>query len=494
MEDSSLMAPADADLPTVNRDQGVNGGAAAGGAPADAQQRPGFVRRQISARLAALIALRGTRTGKAAWRASMWSATSYGAQTAMRFVSRLVLAKLLSNAAPMGDVAVITVILAGLEMISDLGIGFGIVQHQRAGERIYLGTAFSVQAVRGVAIWAIASALAAPVAWIYHAPGLMGLLLFGALSTLFKAFANPGVWLHTRNMTLRAPTLLTIFSEIAGFVVTIMWTVLAPSAWAIVGGTVASAAVYAAVSHFVGARARFAWDKQVGREIMQFGGWMILSSGTYFLASRGESLMLRGSVPDVEFGCFAFASMLVTTPVAAITQLASQVFFPMLASAVRENDGKAERQFKLGKWAFTGLALCFVWGCVFVAPPAIGLMKLRPTFAALAWMVPLLGLRAALDIFGSPTGSLLFACGASRYSAWANIVRLLVLVSGLYLTVGHWGLRGAIWVLLGAPAISYFAMLPGVRRYMPSALRTDVGALLVFWMGAAAAFALHASL
>jgi O-antigen/teichoic acid export membrane protein len=445
----------------------------------------------LGVKLATLFALGATTTGKTALRASVWSAASYGSTTVLRFVSRLVLAKLLTNAAPMGDVAIIVVILAGLEMISDLGIGFGIVQHQRAGERIYLGTAFSVQAIRGVAIWAIASALALPVAWIYHAPSLTGLLLFGSMSTLFRAFANPGVWLHTRNMTLRAPTLLTIASEVTGFIVTIAWTITAPSAWAIVGGTVVSAAVYSGASHLLGGSTKFAWNRQVAREIIQFGGWMVLSSGTYFLSSRGESLMLRGSVPDIDFGCFAFASMLVTTPVAAITQLASQVFFPMLASAVRENEGKAERQFKLGKWAFTTIALCFVWGAVFIGPPAVALMKLRPTFAGLAWMVPLLGIRAALDIFVSPTGSLLFACGASRYSAATNIVRLLVLIVGLSLTVAHWGLHGAIWVLMGAPAISYLAMLPGVRRYMPSALRTDLAALAVFWLGVSAALALH---
>jgi O-antigen/teichoic acid export membrane protein len=217
---------------------------------------------------------------------------------------------------------------------------------------------------------------------------------------------------------------------------------------------------------------------------------MILSSGTYFMASRGESLMLRGSVPDIDFGCFAFASMLVTTPVAAITQLASQVFFPMLASAIREDRLKAERQFRRGKWVFTAIALVFVWGAFFVGPPIVTLMHLPKSFAGLVWMVPLLGLRASLDIFVSPTGSALFAGGASRYSAWANVVRLIVLVSGLYFTVGRWGLSGAIWVLVGAPAVSYLALLPGLKRQMPGALRTEVTALLVFWLGAGIALAI----
>jgi O-antigen/teichoic acid export membrane protein len=232
----------------------------------------------------------------------------------------------------------------------------------------------------------------------------------------------------------------------------------------------------------------------MSRDIVHFGGWMLLSSATYFLSSRGESLMLRGSIPDAEFGCFAFAVMLVTTPVTAITQLASQVFFPMLAASVREDRQRAERQFKRGKWAFTAVALCFVWGAIFVGPLIITLMRLPKAFEGLYWMVPLLGVRASLDVFVAPTGSVLFAAGASRYSAWANVVRLIVLVGGLYATVGHWGLHGAIWVLVGAPAISYFALLPGVRRLMPGALRVELANLAVFWIGAAIALAIHFSI
>lgn len=429
--------------------------------------------------------------GKTAARASVWSAAGYGVSTVLRFVSRLVLAKLISDATPMGDVATVVVILAGLEMISDLGTGVLIVQHKRGSDREFLGTAYSVQALRGVGIWLIACLIAQPVALVYHDPELFGLLLFGALSTLFRSFANPGVWILTRNVDLRGPTLLTVGSEVTGFVVTIAWALVAPSAWAIVGGTVAASAAYAAFSHLLGERARFSWNPQMARQITRFGGWMLLSSGTYFLSSRGEILLLRGSVTDLEFGCFAFASMLVTTPLTAVTQLASQVLFPTVASSIREDPQRAESQFRRSKWAFTALALCFAWGGMFIGPVIIDLLKLNETFVGLTWMVQLLGLRAAMDIYCAPTGTLLFAFGASRYSAWANVVRLIILVAGLYYTTARWGLEGAFWVLVCAPMIAYLALLPGMYAHMPSSLRIEAktgavliaGVLLTFLLG-----------
>ena len=83
--------------------------------------------------------------------------------------------------------------------------------------------------------------------------------------------------------------------------------------------------------------------------------------------------------------------MITPTPVTAITQLASQVFFPMLAASIREDRDRAVRQYARGKWAFTAIALCFAWGAIFVGPPVLALFKLPKGFGDLAWMVPLLG-------------------------------------------------------------------------------------------------------
>lgn len=454
--------------------------------------RPGRTRAQgLSDLLASLVALRNSAPALLAFRASAWSVAGYGASTVLRFISRLALAKLLHDSTPMGDVAIIVVILAGLEMISDLGIGFNIIQHKRGEDHVFLGTAFSVQAIRGIAIWGIASLLAAPVGWIYHDSELTGLLLFGALGTLFRAFASPAVWVFTRRVDLKAPTLLTVASEVAGFIVTITWSFLAPSAWAIVGGSVAAAVVYTAGSHMMGAPVlKFAWDGKLARQIAQFGGWMVLSSSTYFLSSRGETLMLRGSIPDAQFGTFAFATMLVTTPVSAITQLASQVFFPTLASAIREDPHTALRLYTRSKWMFTLIALCFAGGGMILGPPLVALLGLKGSFVGLEWMVQLLGLRAALEIYTAPTGTVLFASGASRYSAIANVVRLIVLVVVLSLTLKIWGLQGAFIALIGAPLLAYSALMPGMGKHMPGSLRVEAFAMVALLAGSAVATAI----
>jgi O-antigen/teichoic acid export membrane protein len=452
--------------------------------PARGQVGPRSARRvTLTERLAGL---RQSAQARAAAGASAWSIGGYAATTVLRFTSRIVLAKLLPNAGPMGTVAVVATILGGLELISDLGIGVNVVQHERGAEPAFLGTAFSVQALRGVALWILASAIAFPLSWLYHDPQIAPLLLFGALGVLFRCLISPALSVMSRNLQLRIPTLISFTSEIVGFAVTVAWTLKAPSAWAMVAGTVATSACYAVGPHVFSTRIGFRWDRQAARSIVHFGAWILVATAAWFLSSRGETLMLKGSVPDIAFGCFAFASMLVSTPTTAVTQLGSQVFLPMMSAWLRDTPLAAPRQYRRARWLFTGLALCWAGGAILLGPMLVKLLHLNASFAGLGWMVQVLGFRAAQDVLSTPLTALLLATGSSRFSARASTVRLVAMMAGLLLTVPRWGLQGAMFALCGASLVSYLAMLPGTNRLLPGAARLELASFLLFLAGSAA--------
>lgn len=453
--------------------------------PADAD-----IRVRLSEMTQTILRMGRSAQGVKALRASGWTMLGYGTSTVLRALSRIILAKLLVNAAPLGNAAVVATILAGVEMISDLGIGAKIIQHGKEFNARFLKTAFSVQLLRTLLLWSLTVAAAYPISWLYHDPELAGLLLFGATSVLARGMANPGLWALSREVQLRTPMILGVCAEVFGFAVTMIWMFIQPSAWPLVAGTVASGAAYAVGSHLVGPRIGLAWDRSAARDILTFGGWTILSTGTWFLCSRGETLMLKGSIPDIEFGCLAFATLLVQTPLSAINQLGTQVHFPMMASWIRDDTAVVQRQFLRSKWAFTAVALCVSWGGILLGPTLVDLLHLNKTYASLSWMVQILAFRAAQDAYGTPSANLLLASGELRYSAVANIVRLTVLVVGLLITLPIWGLKGAIWVLVSAPIISYFVLVPGVRRHVRGAIRLEFLTLSTFLGGTLAAAAL----
>jgi O-antigen/teichoic acid export membrane protein len=430
-----------------------------------------------------LTGLRQSAHARAVVGASAWSVGGYAATTALRFTSRIVLAKLLPDAGPIGTVAVVATILGGLELISDLGIGANVIQNKRGEEAAFLGTAFSFQALRGIALWIVASAIAYPLSWLYHDRTVAPLLLFGSLGVLFRCLISPALSLMGRNLKLRIPTLVSFSSEVIGFAVTVIWAIKAPSAWAMVAGSVATSACYAIGSHLFSARIRLAWDRDAARSIVHFGAWILVGTAAWFLSSRGETLLLKGSVPDIAFGCFAFASMLVSTPTTAVTQLGNQVFLPMMSRWLRDDPAVAPRQYARARWAFTALSLCWAGGAILLGPILVKLLRLNASFSGLGWMVQFLGFRSALDVLATPLSGLLLATGSSKLSARASTVRLLVMMAGLALTVPRWGLHGAILALCGASLVSYLAMLPGTNRLLPGVAKLELGNFAIFLVG-----------
>src|SRR5438067_1658543 len=96
-------------------------------------------------------------------RGSVWALVGHAGSQALRLGGNLVLWRLL-HAEAFGLMAIVNVLMQGLAMFSDVGIGPSIIQNERGGDPKYLDTAFTIQALRGFALFAVATAAAVPVA------------------------------------------------------------------------------------------------------------------------------------------------------------------------------------------------------------------------------------------------------------------------------------------------------------------------------------------
>jgi O-antigen/teichoic acid export membrane protein len=418
-----------------------------------------------------------------ALRGAAWSTLGYGGTQGLRVVATLVLARHFLGPEPFGVVGLVGVFLAGLAMFSELGLVANVVQHARGDEPRFLNTAFTIQAVRGVLIWVVAAGAAYPLAVFYKQPALFALLMVAAISEVIRGLVSTGIFTFTRHVNLRALTLLTIASEAVGVVVAIVWAYASPSAWALVARTVAAAIVYAAGSHLIAKlRVRFEWDRAAARDILHFGGWISLATATYFLGGQGERLILGKFITAAELGCFSLALMVSSVPAAGINQLVGQIFLPVLSKSVRTNQSTTRRDFLRARKLFCGVALITAVGFLICGKPFVNLV-LPEKYEMAGWMLQLLGLRVALDIFAAPASTLVMAYGKTQYSASANTLRLILMVAGIWLAFGYLGLGPAIIALVVAQAVSYIPLIAGIRRLLPEAggaeLRWYVGFLAV---------------
>ncbi|MGA7048812.1 MAG: oligosaccharide flippase family protein [Candidatus Sulfotelmatobacter sp.] len=431
------------------------------------------------AAIAALRIVPGNRTLGAsarsllAIRGSAWTMAGYGGGQLLRLATQLLLARMLLGPNAFGLVALVSVFLSGLELLSDLGVGTDVIQHPRGDDPVFMNTAFLIQAGRGLILWAIAAALAYPFASFYHQPLVRSMIVVAAISVGLRGFASSSIWTMTRHVQIAKLTALNLGGDFVGFVVAVVWAIVSPTAWALVVGRVASSAVYVIGSHLVSEHpVSWDWDSRDAKDIFVFGTGMFLSSATYFLSGEAERLAIGKFITLAELGCFSLALALSWGPSRALQQVISQVFFPLIARAAREDRSAATRDYR--KVRVLLLAISSVLGCGFILfGPFVVHLLLGPKYADAGWMLQLLGFRAALELFSSATTAMLFAVGVSSYSAFGNIAKLVFLSVGLTIAFTKYGFREAIWVLALSQLASYVPQFCGLKKHMASLMTIE---------------------
>ncbi|HYE61210.1 MAG TPA: oligosaccharide flippase family protein [Phycisphaerales bacterium] len=419
-----------------------------------------------------------------AMKASAVSAGGFALMQVLRFVQNLYVADQISVSA-YGQVGLVMLVISGLMLLSDIGIATNVVQSRRGDDPVFLNTAYSMNVVRGGALWLIAAIIAFPFAASNHNPDLVGMLVIAASTTCIRGLSSSALWTATRHVQMHKITALNVGSEVIGFIVALVWVWQSPTAWALIGGSVAAASAFAIGSFFMGQRPKLEWESAAARELISFGVWLFLSTATYFAASQAERLLLGWTVTKDELGWFTMAFMLASAPTRAIQQLFEQVFFPLVSRLCRDDPARAMLQFRRVKLIAFGLACGAAIVCILGGPFAVEKLlddKYKPS----GWMLQLLGFRAALDILMGPTVNMLFASGQSKFAATGNVMRLAVLAPGLWITLRYFSLREAVWVLTLAPLAGYAATLHAVRRHLRAAFTLEwVTMIALIFLGGA---------
>ena len=408
-----------------------------------------------------------------------WTMVGYGVGQVLRLVSTLLLARLLVPEA-FGLVALVNVFIGGLEMLTDLGIGLDVVQHKNGDDPLFINTAFLVQCARGILIWVIATLLAFPFARFYHQPAIIALAAVASVSVLLRGFAGGSVWILLRHVQIGKLTTLNVSSDFIGFVVSVIWALISPTAWALVAGRVATGLAYMIGSHLIpGHVASLKWDRSAARDIMMFGTGIFLSSATYFLSGEAERLVIAKFVTVAALGCFSLALSLSGAAPGVIMQVAGQVFFPMISKALREDRSRAAKHYRKTRFVFTALSIIVGVGFVAYSHRLVALI-LPPKYEMTGWILQLLGWRAAQVIFASPAVNLVLACGDSKAAAISNTVRLVAMLAGLGVAFSYFGLHAAIMVLAFSATAGYLVYIVAVGRHLRSVLPAEIGGFLLF--------------
>jgi O-antigen/teichoic acid export membrane protein len=224
-----------------------------------------------------------------ALRGSAFTAGAYALTQAMRLASNLILTRLLAPDA-FGVMAIVSVVLIGMIMFSDVGVSASISQSKRGDDPDFLNTAFTIHAFRGTMLWAVVFALAWPLAQFYDEPQLVWLLPVAGV-TLFIAGFNPTrIDTANRHLLLGRVTALDLLAQAIGIVAMVLLALVFKSVWALVVGSIIGSLAKLVLMWFYmpGESNRFHWDKTSGHELIHFGKWIFMSTACGFALAQGD--------------------------------------------------------------------------------------------------------------------------------------------------------------------------------------------------------------
>lgn len=372
-----------------------------------------------------------------------WTVVFFGLAQLLRFGSSLVLTRLLIPD-DFGIMAVVSSVLIGIGLFSDLGITTSLVQSARGMDMAYRNTAWTLQIIRNLLLCVLTVACAPLFALAYPLyPGLTELIQVSALGTLIQGFGSMGVVLLDRNLNVARKAVLDLSTQIVSIATMVTWALWKPSPWALVMGSLVGSLFGVSLGHILYGKDRLCWERPAVSALLTWGKWAFLSSGLMFLAGQADRLMFGIFVPAAVLGVYGLALQLASLAPELVGRLFRKIMFPalcrnwQLSKPLQETFKKCTTPLMVvGGWGLSGL----IGG----GEQVVNLLY-RSEYADAGWMVRMLafGLWFGGVLCGA-RGCALVATGGLRKNTVATLVKLLSMLVLMPIGYIFAGFAGAI--------------------------------------------------
>lgn len=427
--------------------------------------------------------------------AATWSVAAYGVGFATRLGGNLILTRLLSPD-DFGLMALLGVVVAGLYLLSDFGITPCVIRSERGDEQRFLDTAWTVTILRGAGLFVVSCAVAYPASLFYEDPRLTYMLpVLTSGSLLLASFRSTKVITAERHLDAKRVNLLELSTQLTSLVVMVAWAWIAPSAWALVIGAIASSSIQVLLSFvmFRGRGNRFAWDRSALDELVRFGRWVMLSTALSFFATQTDRAVLGKLVSLSTLGVIGLGLQLADLPKQLVARVGGQVLLPTMSKLMHLPRGdlrdliqRQRRRFL--PWA----ALAFALGCA-LSDVAVAIMY-DERYAAAGWVASTMLISAWIALLSLSVDSALIAFGKPKYVATANFGVALMNFVAIPLGYITYGVLGAV-VALAARQVCYYVVISvGLNREHLGCGRQDAVFSVLFVVAFAGALALRMGL
>lgn len=406
---------------------------------------------------------------------------------AVRLGSNLILTRLLIPE-HFGLAALVAVVLTGLHMLSDVGVGPALIQHPRGDEPAFYRTAFTIQVIRGFSLALVAVAIAWPMAAFYDLPDLGWMIPIAAVTPLIEGFASTKVFRENRHLRLDRVIAIDVLAQLLSALSMALVAWQTRHVASLLVGGIAGALLRVALGHFwlPGERDGFGWDRESRHALVKFGRWVLVSTAITFVSLQIDRMMLgRLVTPDV-LGMYSIAVTLALVPRDVFGRLTFQVAYPWVARLLEGSDSaRALRSLRV-----RALSVLAVPVGVFVgASDAVFQLLYDARYAGGGTIVALLGIGTWLNIVGMSYVVIVLARGWPRWISYGMGIKAVTFAALAAPVHANYGIFGVATLMATSEVAIAIVAAFGLRRLGVASVAIDVGTTAVMLTSAALVYA-----
>ncbi|MEO1606432.1 MAG: oligosaccharide flippase family protein [Pseudomonadota bacterium] len=435
--------------------------------------------------------LQGEQLRARALRGTAFTILLFGVQNALRLGSNLILTRLLFPEA-FGLMALVHVVVAGINLFSDIGMGSAVVRSPRGDDPVFLGTAWLVQVIRGLVTYAILLAVAPLAAGFYEEPVLAAMIMVAGLQLVFAGFTSISQLTANRHLRLGRYTMLQVLAQTIGITAMVLLAWQMRSVWALVIGGLLHPAIFMVLSHLFlpGHKIKLGIERAALVEIFNFGKYIFLATVAGFFILHGDKAVLGKLVTLEALAIFTVALVFLQAVVDLSGNVTQRIIFPLYAQrppgASRENWHAATR----ARWLLSCGAFGLAGTLALIGDPLIRFLY-DQRYEGAGPILVLLSVCVLPRMIVLSYPRLASAAGHTGRFATYQIGVALVQTTLLVLLVSRFGIIGAPLAMAASQIIAYPGLVLLTRRYGGQDYRHDAGMLAVALLIAWVALSLH---
>ena len=406
---------------------------------------------------------------KKAVRGGIWVFALRITNRGLGFIRTIILARLLAPE-DFGLLGIAMLAVSTVDAFSQTGFQTALIQKNKNVER-YLDVAWTALSIRGIILFLILFLSAPLVANFFNSPQAKLVIMIIAVNMLLSGFGNIGIMFFQKELEFNKQFAYELSATLIDLAVSISLAFILRNVWALVWGGIAKNIARFLLSYVLHPyRPRIRLDKEKFRDLFGFGIWVSGSIIVIFLVTQGDDIFVGRMLGVAALGFYQMAYLISNLPVTEITDVISRVTFPVY-SKLQDDSVKL-------KEAYINVLQLTAYISI---PIAAGLFALGPEFTQIflgkKWLpiIPAIQILALAGMIGSisaTTRPVFHGVGKPKIDTIWQVVRLFILVIGIYPLGMRWGISGIALAVFISTFISAFGFNFGAIKITGCQLQT----------------------